>query len=375
MRVKQGQGRLLAIMALVFVPAFLGWGVGFWISQESIQTRQQTDDEKRLKQTSVQAQMLVEMVSAEVETIRTEAKEFTLKRTDPLRPTPFPLTGRILHWAEVGTDKSTVASLKRVARNPQWTANSATEESYLQSVARNLNVSEVEKQGIEVLRIKQAPGGSSEWLSFAFPAPNEPKTIILALLNPSDAFPSFQKWGRHGQAGKSRSYLIGRDGRVLVHSQSTFNSADFSGTPFFRDQLQKVLNGTWRGGSGDYMGIDQTPVGAAYFRVESLPLVAVVEDVIKPYSFWTIWSQILFRSLYSWVVLGVIVWGAALVLQSYLTRVVTLTVHPESSDDSVPAPRGVPAQPRATLSQTDVFLGRDEFLILDRENPEKNGLL
>src|SRR5437867_2259592 len=98
MRTRSSHGRLLAIMALVFIPAVLGWATGFWISQDSIQNQQQSDDEKRLKQTSIQAQMLVDMVSAEIETIRTEAQEFTFKRTAYAHP----LSGRILHWAEMG---------------------------------------------------------------------------------------------------------------------------------------------------------------------------------------------------------------------------------------------------------------------------------
>lgn len=182
------------------------------------------------------------------------------------------------------------------------------------------------------------------------------------MIEPARAFHLFQNWAVHSSGGKSRSYLIGNDGRVLSHSQEALVYSDFSKTPLFQQALQKVVQGAWISGSGDSIGIDQVPIGAAYYRIGQLPLAIVVEEVNSSQFTHIHEYQALAMVMMGLFLAGLATWLCSVVLTRCLVKVVTFTVQAEAPSDAViEKPQG-----------SKFFAGHD-FLILDSaKSLEKN---
>ncbi len=122
-------------------------------------------------------------------------------------------------------------------------------------------------------------GESAEWLAFFFRNGN---ALHGLLLDPAQAF-AISLQGMQLLTGPSaaehawRAYVIADDGRVLSHSQSAFNGADFSGSEVYRKALAGALRGGRPGGVGKYRGVDDVAVTAAYSRMAPYGLAVAVE--------------------------------------------------------------------------------------------------
>lgn len=357
MRWVQSHGRLLVIMAVVSIPVLIGFGSGFWLSQEAMDIRQKQVESSRLQNVSAQAQMLVGMLKSEVEILRLQAKSMATG-------TPHEIPGNLLHWAELEIDGNSLTRVKRVLKNPRWSGDAAMESSYLSSALKNLNLQEILKQGVSILRMKKDLNSGGEWLCFAFPSSESPQSVWLTLVDPSTAFQSYRNWARHSEGGKSRSYLIGSDGRVLTHSQKNWIFSDMSGSNFYRDVIRKLLNGSLGSGFGEYTSMDRLPVASAFYRLGPLPLAVVVEEVNTSHLEKINELKILSLGGAAILVLGVIIFGCALILGSYLVKVVTLTVQNESDDALDPKKRAGFGLSEAELPEGQFFKG-DELLIVD----------
>jgi hypothetical protein len=191
------------------------------------------------------------------------------------------------------------------------------------------------------------------------------------MVDPLLAFPSFQKWVTHSAGGRSRSYLIANDGRVLAHSQKALISADFSNLPIFQNLLRRALQGTLTSGMGDFKGIDHLDVGAAFVRLNPFPVAVVVEEVNSEKLNQPNGVRIAFLGFMALLVLAAVVLSSALFLASYLVKTVTLTVHSESSDFDDSESLSV-QEPERTKSKNGFFSG-DEMLLLDSIRSSNKG--
>jgi hypothetical protein len=360
----------MVIMAVIFVPVALGFGGGVWVSQQAQVSRQKKDDAARLKDVSQLAQILVEMVSEELETIRMQAWGLSVSRTTSIENPPPTPSGKILHWAELEFQKGGPGIVKHLSRSPFWNGNASIEEAYLRAALESLNLQEVRQKGMSLLRIRKEAGGRSEWLSLAFPAPGSEQSVLLALIDPSSAFLSLQRWASHSQGGKSRSFLIGSDGHVFAHSQKTFADSDFSGIALFQNLLQRAFQGTMTGGAGDFTSIDRLPVGTAFYKLGQLPLALVVEEVNSARLYRTDGGWIAILTLFTFALLAFLVLGCALILSSYLVKTVTLTVQPEAPYPGMDR-EGIEGETEnefetyANAAQRRNYFTGDELLLID----------
>jgi hypothetical protein len=343
-------------MAIISIPVLIGFGSGIWLSQEAMTIRQQQAEVSKLKQVSVQAKMLVGMLTAEIETLKLQAWNIALHPTKEVE-------GKILHWAELEGDGVSLTRVKQVARNLHWNGDDGVEATYLNSALRSLNLQETRDRGVSLLRIKKDLNSGGEWLSLAFPSPNSPGAVVLALVDPATVFQSYRTWASHSDGGKSRSYLLGSDGRVLTHSQKNWIFSDMSGLPLYREMIRKMLNGAVGSGYGEFTSMDQLPAATAFYRLGLLPLAVVVEEVNSHRLEKLDELKVISLGGVALFVLAGIVLGSALILSSYLVKVVTLTIRPEESE-GLGEEHMRPGISEGELPAGQFFKG-DEMLLLD----------
>ncbi len=350
MRRKRSHGRLMSILVLVSIPTFCGLVAGFWISQEMMDDKQEELLEWRRKQVSSLAEAFKETLVGEIEALRGEAQALTALQKDEAAHRILP-RGRLLHWAELKTKDSLILEVKKTKRNPHWNATPMTEEAYLRLLSQNLKPSEVAKNGFWVERVPQDPSGLVEWLSFSYPSLSPDGGIVSVLIDSSQAFQSYQRAISQLEGQTFRSYLVGRDGRILFSSQKSWKGKDLSSSALFQDQIQAVMNGAWRGGSGETMSLDQNSVATAYLRVGHLPLVVVTEQVIKQTTRSS--GNGLFLSGVLILTLSMVTFLCSYLLKSFLFKVVTVT-------------QKIPVQVRKPESVEGArFFSEDDLLLLD----------
>ena len=319
MRLMQSHGRLLSIFALVIAPSLFGLGEGIWLHSQLGQGDALESPDRRLGQIYNQGQLLTDSLQEEVNAIGAEARELqwlTRSHSDLQRVMS---RSPIMLWAELGLDHPVIRGVVRTVQNPVWKRSLESEKFYLTTVVQSLHSSEIQSQGVQVVRVKQDFQGSRELLGLAYPGEHE--SILLVLVDPVLAFPSIQRWSSHGQGGKSRSYLLGADGLVLAHSQKKMNSIYLNDLPLFKNQILNLFNGSLRSGQGDFTSIDHLSVGAAYFRLGTLPVAVVVEEV-NPVQSHSGYGLLLFSGI---ALFGVAL-ASAVLLKTYLVKTVTLTL-------------------------------------------------
>lgn len=316
----QSHGRLWWIAAVVSVPTIVALGLGFEVSKRIFEPLQGEQDGVRLKNISLQAAMLEASLEQELEGLQIRAWALAQGSRDT---TAF---GPVLHWVEVTSAAGKFQSVKQLARNPKWNMSEALQSSYLKSAFERFQVQDIEKNGNAILRLKKGSQENGEWMSFAFRSPLE-HIFYLVLVDPSEAFLSFQKWSKHGAGGKSRSYLLGTDGRVLAHSQKSMVTSDLKNLSFFQQGIQKMLNeGSVVSGSGDFLSVDRLPVGVSYLKVANLPLAVVVEEVNAQQMNGIRWSHAFGFLGLSGIVLFSLILFSAFFLKTFLVKVITFTV-------------------------------------------------
>ena len=233
-----------------------------------------------------QDRLLVDAVWSAIETLRTRAVALQEIRAVQSRAgialsEPDHI---ILHWAELEVEAGAIQGVRQSARNPAWKLGpdpAVFESHYLSSVLPRLNLSELKENGVSVLRLKQESAQGAEWLIVAFPTRSASR-VVLALVDPADAFPIFQRWTARSEGGKLRGYLVGTDGFVLAHSQKAYIGSNFSTTGVFREGVNAMLQGQTVRGVGEHRAIDGTTVTVSYARPGTLPIAAVVERVMPP---------------------------------------------------------------------------------------------
>lgn len=264
---------LLAVAGAAVLGASLSPVLGLSASSEMEQTTRQ--EEARRQNLS-----LAENFRHALETIRVRA--LSLRE---LRATP---SGPILHWAELEVRGDVIYSVKQAARNPKWklptTASGLEavtfEESFLKDALSFLNLQEIRREGAGVLEVREDRGRNPRFLGFAFLA--APESVVLALVDPMEAFPIFAASSSPSGGPFFRAYLMGPGGNVLAHSYSSVSNADFSSLPVYVSALRSALGSSapdQTSGVSVLQAIDKLSAITAWSRIGRMPLGLVVERV------------------------------------------------------------------------------------------------
>jgi hypothetical protein len=379
----------------VAVPGVIGLLAGIGLMIQTGRLQQRFDRQDELHRAWVEVQLLSEMVDEEIEVIRSQATALALLSDLQSQQSAILPTGRILFWAEVGFQKSAWV-VKLSARNSLWNAPPAQETQFLQSILPRVQSGEISKRGIEFLPVSDTRGTSGtsgsrgsqghSLLFLAFPYHHDTHdtqvaepSIVLALVDPSSAFASFQRWSAHSSRGRSRAYLIGADGYVLNHTQPSWIAANLGELELFQNQILPLFSGKALSGSLTAIGADQLPVEAAYVRLGQSPLALVVEHMMPPPIRFQVGVRLLTLACMLAMVLGWVIYGVSAFLQKLITKTAMLhatafqaatdrlprtasakTAHDHDRPDSLDSLRG-----------HQKFLAENDSLLLDIEGPRE----
>jgi len=274
----------------LLIPVFIAFTGGIWVTTRISQVEIEQLHRSQEKEVTSQAKMVTESLLSQVESLRAQALSYQQARAAAGdQAMPFLAEGPVLHWAELEIRDGKVQRALRSARNPAWNGDTAVvagsdqtyEDYYVHAVSQALNLTELKREGLSAVRVKQDPSSPTEWLAVAFPLPSPASNIVVMLLDPSRAFNVFQTWAGHSEAGALRSYLVAADGYVLAHSVKTYSGNDFSSVPVFRQAIGEMLAGKRASGTGTFVSADQQRVIASYQPLGKLPFGVVVERAVQ----------------------------------------------------------------------------------------------
>ena len=283
MRLGLSHGRLQLICTLALVTgAFVAGAQIFYESRRDIG---RDLEEVKTQEVSSQDRLLVDSLWGVIDSIRTRALAIYEIRESQGANKAAP-AGSLLDWAEVEVQDGRAIAIRQSAINPAWSEGKVIKEgepadaAYLRAAMRKFDLSQIAQNGVALARIKPDNLTGHEKLALAFSLPQPRKNVIMALVDPEEAFTVFRRWIPKSEVGNLRAYLIAGDGRVLVHSQSSYLGADFGGVSLFQNDLKPIFSGVKASGSSHSSAVDLLPVRAAFTRLGTLPMVAVVERVI-----------------------------------------------------------------------------------------------
>lgn len=273
----------------------------------------------------------------------------------------------ILYWALLNLKPSGSAVVKSSRAGLQWKGFTQAEH-YLKSMLQRLDVRRLREQGITLLRVKQNPFSSAEWLAFAFTHPELKEEAILALVNPQEIFPGFSRYSIASGSSAHRAFLLSSDGMVLAHTSSSYVGSSFRELPGFLEiALAAKRDGSERGDLR-LAAVDRNPVALSYSRLGALPLVVVSERVLDTPSlngfFWN-WKMIVVV-----LTLGIFIYGFLFALgyfvQSLLKKKLPIRETPVEAPESLPV--ASPIQNQFVERQMSQFLEVQEALDIERKN-------
>lgn len=214
-------------------------------------------------------QLLVGSAWEALETVRDRALSFYEIRKLTPQSRPAALTHpALLVWAELKVHGDAIDGVVQSAANPLWAGGKERENYYLQAAIQQLKPSEVRRNRVALVRLKQDPARSREWMALAFSLPMPNENLILAVVDPVVAFANLKRW--KGQ--QIRGFVMTDNAIVLAHSQESYAGADFQRLAISRE--------------GDalstYRAIDSLPVVSAFAKLGRMPIGVVAERVTQP---------------------------------------------------------------------------------------------
>ncbi|HTL12621.1 MAG TPA: hypothetical protein VL588_09050, partial [Bdellovibrionota bacterium] len=282
----------MIVTLAVGIPATLALVVGVTLGMGRQEDSRESQDISRMATLSTETDFLNDAVSAGVEAIRAAAIQADTHVANPQSATTLDPSGALLHVAHITQSaEGAQPDVVRTRRRQGWDQASLTpglagkmmETQYLAQVEQALKDDAPAKDEIRALTFRFDPHGSREWLGLVFSTRETPEgahEYVAALVDPMEAFSSFNGFGPRSEGGARRAYLVTTQGGILAHSRATYVGADFSGTALYQKALASLFEGSRESGSGSYVGIDQVPTLASYRRVTGLPLALVLEETL-----------------------------------------------------------------------------------------------
>jgi hypothetical protein len=230
-----------------------------------------------------QSRLLLENVWDQIDSLRAQALNLGAAPKTLKGPAPGAM-GDIKADGEITFNPNgTAQGVKNLAVNKSWTSVPkdfpARVEAALRKIPSNQILQQMRDVGVSVVAIPRNAGEGTEYVGLAFANGSQ---AIFVVVDPAEAFSRFSRWSTRREAGNLRGYLIGADGRVLVHSESVYSGADFSGSDVYMQALRPLFRDQRLGGVATFKSVDMRTVTTAYLKLAKLPLAVVVERVVRP---------------------------------------------------------------------------------------------
>jgi hypothetical protein len=265
----------IVVSLAVMIPVIAALSGAYLIGSEAFHSQDAQNLQAKMEEVRSQSRLLLENVWDQIDSLKGQALSWN---------TTSNLTGDIKAYGEITFNPNGSAhGVKNLVENKSWTNASkdfaARVEAALRKTPSNQIAQQVRDAGVSLIGIPRNPGEGTEYVGLAFQ--KGARTIFIAV-DPSEAFSRFSRWSTRREAGNLRGYLIGANGKVLVHSERVYSGADFSGSDVFLQALRPLFRDQRLGGVATFKAVDMRTVTTAYIRLENLPLAVVVERVVRP---------------------------------------------------------------------------------------------
>lgn len=260
------------LTASVIVPVSLALGGAFLVGQQAIRFLDERSEQFKANEVRSQSKLLSETVWDGIDNVKVRALAFESMHGKGIDMDPM-----IHSISEIEVDSTgRPMSVRNTIINSGWTTDATKLRANLQIAAKNVSLQRIRDSGASVVPMEQM--GNQLGIAFS----GKGSRPLLVTVTPTEVFKSFSRWATRREAGNLRGFLIGADGRVLVHSEWTYSGADFSSTEIFRQALRPAFTGNRSGGIATFRAVDYRPVLASYVQLRGLPLAVVVERVVQP---------------------------------------------------------------------------------------------
>ncbi len=291
--------------------ATLGLGLGAltvgafqWIEKSGFENST-VEAEKQTAELESQLNLLHETFWIQLEQIKQTALKVR-KKSDPSDDIVLAPSDPILHWAEVEVANQQLKQIIATKQNPSWTppkhagestvtsswsgktVENSFEQNYVNNVIKKIDFSQVKSDSTTLVRVRQDAQKRQPLLSIGFFVPGtkdqSQQLFIIALINPQDAFPIFERFGGMFPNGNRKAYLVAKDGQIVAHSQSSYSGASLKNTEAFGNSIYEsftpLANDSEKTNSSQqvFTNIDDLKVRLSHTKVRNLPLVLVVEQ-------------------------------------------------------------------------------------------------
>lgn len=285
--------RALCVVVAITLPLTLALRGAWTLSMSAI--NQQLGETERVKTQEIRSESrsLSDEISSEIENIQLRAlATYLLGKFEP------GIANSALHAVAVLTPPS-AASQALVKYYEVANVISDTpgplgpvETQDLANAVHSIVLKDIQTSGVSIVSLNSGNSWSS-WktpvafkdasgnalVGLAFSAPNG--KILMAVVDPVQAFAGVGKWAMGREGEMLRGYVVGQNGRVLIHSEKAYNGSDFSSNALYRQALQPALRGERVGGTGVFAAVDTLKARVSYSQLRSLPFVVVAERVVR----------------------------------------------------------------------------------------------
>jgi CHASE3 domain sensor protein len=344
----------ITISLAVGIPAIAALAGSFFLGQQAFKIQDSQNEQVKTEEIRAQTRLLMDDIWAGVEGVKTRTQSYWLTRSqignravldpqilayarvtqDSIQPAATQSkpkakisaiaridqgpSVRTQTRADQGATSWATGTVKEVVKNPTWTRQVLGNLNLaIQTAARQVSTQSIHQSGASVIEIPKTQGQAGEYIAVAFYPSVASSDLVIAIVDPEQVFTSFSRWVTRRENGNLRSFLIGADGKVLVHSERVYSGSDFSNSQIYQRALQSLFRNERASGFGTFTAVDLRPVLTSYNRLGALPFAIVVERVVRPVSA-TVLRQILIPSMM--LVAIVLILSLASMASLWLTR-------------------------------------------------------
>ena len=262
----------LVVSLAVFIPVAAALGGSYLLGSEAFHSQDAQNLQTKMEEVRSQSRLLLENVWDQIDSLRIKAIDFdrTHAALDP----------EIKAYADITFNPNgTPHGLKNLTQNSAWTNAPATFASLADAAVREVSSKRIRDAGGESRSNSKGARQGTEYVGIAFQSGTR---SIFVTVDPTEVFSRFPRWATGAKQANCAGYLIGADGKVIVHSERVYTGADFSGSDVFVQALRPLFRDERLSGVATYRAVDLRNVTTAYIRLANLPFAVVVERVAHP---------------------------------------------------------------------------------------------
>jgi hypothetical protein len=273
------QGMTLALLLAVALPVIVTLSGSYILARQTVKAQEGQSQQTKAEEIRTQSKLLLSNVWNEIEGVRIRATSYYEGGKKSVL-NPQILTYSTIQWNESPLSKT--QKITGFTKNSVWqnSSSSAELQSQMTRATSLLSLKQIQETGYGLVSVGGPVGNR---LGVAFAASNQTGApIIFVSVNPEEVFTSFGRWASRREAGNLRGYVIGSDGRVMIHSDRAYSGADFKTGELFKNALAPMFRGDRTSGVSTFISTDLRPVLTSYQRLGKLPYAVVVERVTRP---------------------------------------------------------------------------------------------